>query len=144
MTGKIAKERAKAQHARRNKNRAVEREAELRNRLNLVTVQRDELLAMLGTQAAKDVIAERHRQQTDEGWTPERDDQYVNRELSAAAECYAGATNKRSLCPAIWPWSPGWWKPSDYRRNLIKADALILAEIERIDRAALASAKEAA
>lgn len=47
MTGKLAKERAKAQRARRNENRAIEREAELRNRLKLVSVQRDELLAFV-------------------------------------------------------------------------------------------------
>ena len=35
-----------------------------------------------------------------------------------------------------WPWAPEWWKPSSYRRNLIKAGALIIAEIERLDRAA--------
>ena len=33
MTGKLAKERAKAYRALRNKNQAVERETELRNRV---------------------------------------------------------------------------------------------------------------
>lgn len=47
MTGKLAKERAAAHRARRNKNRAVERETELRNRLKLVSVQRDEILDVL-------------------------------------------------------------------------------------------------
>ena len=47
MTGKIAKERAKAYRALRNKNRAVERETELRNRLKLVSMQRGELLTAL-------------------------------------------------------------------------------------------------
>lgn len=36
--------------------------------------------------------------------------------------------------PQRWPWDAGWWKPSDRRRNLVKAGALILAEIERLDR----------
>ena len=25
-----------------------------------------------------------------------------------------------------WPWSADWWKPTDHRRNLVKAGALIL------------------
>lgn len=88
------------------------------------------------TKAAADVLAERKRQVEDEGWPPEDDDRYIKRELSAAAECYVGAASARDECPAIWPWAREWWKPSDYRRNLVKAGALILAEIERLDRAA--------
>ncbi|MNY70647.1 hypothetical protein D3C86_2088230 [compost metagenome] len=39
-----------------------------------------------------------------------------------------------------WPWSEDWWKPSpEPRRNLVKAGALILADIERLDRAANAA-----
>lgn len=33
-------------------------------------------------------------------------------------------------------WDMQWWKPGSPRRNLVKSGALILAEIERIDRAA--------
>jgi hypothetical protein len=86
------------------------------------------------TKAATDVLAERLRQVEEEGWTPEHDDQHNVRELSAAAECYAGAASKHDGCPAIWPWDEAWWKPKDYRHNLVKAGALILAEIERLDR----------
>jgi hypothetical protein len=35
-----------------------------------------------------------------------------------------------------WPWAPEAWKPGERRRMLVKAGALILAEIERLDRAA--------
>jgi len=35
-----------------------------------------------------------------------------------------------------WPWAEKWWKPKNERRDLVKAAALILAEIERLDRAA--------
>ncbi|HFX1570606.1 TPA: hypothetical protein ACID4M_005627, partial [Pseudomonas aeruginosa] len=38
--------------------------------------------------------------------------------------------------PAIWPFSAKWWKPRDARANYMRAGALILAEIERLDRAA--------
>lgn len=88
------------------------------------------------TKAAEDVMAERRRQVEAEGWIPAHDDQHNARELSAAAECYAGAVSKHDACPAIWPWDEAWWKPQDYRRNLVKAGALILAEIERLDRLA--------
>lgn len=33
-----------------------------------------------------------------------------------------------------WPWSREWWKPKNPRRDLVKAGALIVAEIERLDR----------
>lgn len=80
------------------------------------------------TAAARDVLAERSRQIEAEGWTTEHDDQHSNGEMARASACYAlnNAAN--------WPWSISWWKPSDRRRNLVKAGALIIAEIERLDR----------
>lgn len=35
----------------------------------------------------------------------------------------------------LWPWGREWWKPKNKRRDLIRAAALIVAEIERLDRA---------
>lgn len=87
--------------------------------------------------AAKDVIAERSRQIHAEGWTPERDDHYQHGELVAAAATYALCTDPKQLKlegNQVWTWGPEFWKPTTYRRNLVKAGALILAEIERIDR----------
>ena len=87
--------------------------------------------------AILDVVAERQRQQSVEGWTPEHDNAYQNSDLADAAACYAiHAHNQGFSTPAHWPWSPDWWKQSGARRDLVKAGALILAEIERIDRAA--------
>ncbi len=87
--------------------------------------------------ALLDVIAERQRQRAIEGWTSEHDDAYQNSELADAAACYAlHAHNQGVSTPAHWPWSPDWWKQSGARRDLVKAGALILAEIERLDRAA--------
>jgi len=37
--------------------------------------------------------------------------------------------------PDVWPWGGFTWKPTTPRRDLVKAAALILAEIERLDRA---------
>lgn len=87
--------------------------------------------------AILDVASERQRQMSIEGWTSEHDDAYQNSELADAAACYAiNAHNQGFSTPAHWPWDPEWWKQSGARRDLVKAGALILAEIERIDRAA--------
>lgn len=40
------------------------------------------------------------------------------------------------LVSLAWPWDEQWWKPSTARRDMVKACALGLAEIERLDRAA--------
>lgn len=96
--------------------------------------------------AVHDIEAERIRQVTSEGWTPEHDDEHDDGELAQAAMCYA--CPPRSLIrhrrpgrlntdvPTYWPWHWSWWKPcpEDRRRELVKAGALIVAEIERLDR----------
>lgn len=87
------------------------------------------------TAAARDVLAERLRQVEVEGWTPARDDEYVDGQLASAAVAYAQAYTPY-LVPSSWPWAVEWFKPADDRRNLVKAGALIVAEIERLDRAA--------
>lgn len=98
------------------------------------------------TPALRDVIAERERQKTVEGWALEHDDNHYDGSLAQAAACYAlprpemftpGWPGGQKPQPKLWPvkWGNGWWKPSTVRRNLVKAGALILAEIERIDRA---------
>lgn len=86
--------------------------------------------------AARDVLAERRRQIEVEGWTTGHDDQWVDGELAQAAACYALGN------AAMWPWSISWWKPTDRRRDLEQASALIIAEIERLDRLDLASTQE--
>ena len=69
--------------------------------------------------------------------------------LAAAAYAYAAAQpdNIRRFITGIysftnlgmlrdlWPWEGRWWKAGDRRRELVKAGALIVAEIERLDRA---------
>lgn len=104
------------------------------------------------TIAAEDVLAERRRQMTVEGWTPEHDDNHKDGSLALAAACYAsmaaayfetGAKVKDEdyahiQCGFNWPrsWSRKYWKPKNARRDLVRAAAMIIAEIERIDRAA--------
>jgi hypothetical protein len=95
------------------------------------------------TQAARDVLAERARQISAEGWTPEHDDAMQTGDMAVAAACYAGFAaekysnrNSGTFWTGAWPWARSWWKPTSQRRDLVKAGALILAEIERLDRAA--------
>lgn len=92
--------------------------------------------------AINDIVAERLRQVSVEGWSPEHDDNHSCGELADAAACYAspaphGVRPQSVEPPAMWPWSREWWKPKDRRSNLVRAAALIVAEIERLDRAAL-------
>lgn len=94
------------------------------------------------TSAARDILAERQRQVTSEDFDASHDDMATRGQLSAAAGCYAFASQavvlghpKFPAAPPIWPWDKAWWKPCEPRQMLIKAGALILAEIERIDRA---------
>lgn len=94
--------------------------------------------------AVLDMLAERRRQQEVEGWMPQHDDEHVDGEMAVAAGYYAlacGFPHERDIgqghAPDYWPWDKTWWKPRTARENLVRAGALILAEIERLDRAAL-------
>jgi hypothetical protein len=99
------------------------------------------------SRAVADVVAERMRQIQEKGWTPEHDDEHDPGELSAAGAAYAlaaadalhpasqGDGDFASVPPTCWCWDLGWWKPGPPRRMLEKAAALILAEIEKFDRA---------
>lgn len=102
--------------------------------------------------SAADVLAERRRQVEVEGWTSEHDDAYGEGELARAAAAYAYASalpdrhranisgiysiDNDGMARDLWPatWSKAFWKPKDRRRDLVRAAALILAEIERLDR----------
>ncbi len=101
------------------------------------------------------IASERERQKTIEGWTPEHDDAHTDGELIGAAANYCdfsrfqvrtgrddGKAFYRGLPPAMeqWPrdWDYEWWKPhgTSAIRNLVKAGALIAAEIDRLQRRA--------
>jgi len=95
------------------------------------------------SQAAADVLAERRRQIEAEGWTPEHDDSYQHDELALAATCYCMSSFGELFerFEDMWPWDVNWFKRADPRRDLVKAGALILAEIERLDRSAAPEVK---
>jgi len=73
-----------------------------------------------------------------------QDDGYKMGQLAGVAGCYCldacrptGQHIKNDIkliLPRIWPWAEHWWKPRTPRENLIRAAALIISEIERIDR----------
>ena len=99
--------------------------------------------------AITNVIAERCRQIAEEDRRPEFDDVYTNGELCAAASAYLtyghNWEQQATGCTPIglrWPWHICWWKPKDRRRNLVRAAALIIAEIERLDRATISEPQE--
>lgn len=90
------------------------------------------------------IMRERERQETKEGWTTGHDDGHANGEMAGAAVCYALqglfipgnlGDRVRMLKTDLWPWSMQWWKPKNRRADLIRAGALIAAEIDRLDRA---------
>ncbi len=94
-----------------------------------------------------EIVGERCRQIASEGWTPQHDDEHDGGQMAMAAACYAAPQRMfkaqtlagRGYEPFTayvdaWPWADNWWKPGDRRRDLVKAAALIMAEIERLDR----------
>lgn len=91
--------------------------------------------------ALDDIAAERRRQIEVEGWAPEHDDLHRDGVLARAAACYAAPSYPligHTFLPMGWPWEQSWWKPTTRRRDLVKAGALIVAEIERLDRSGTA------
>ncbi len=116
-----------------------------------LTDQIKETRALLETQrptwsvGVRDLLTERRRQVQEEGHTLERDDQYTEGQLAEAASSYAfwaehcehypeNLDALRIEPPATWPWAPEHWKPTSQRLMLIKAGALILAELDRLNR----------
>jgi hypothetical protein len=95
------------------------------------------------------IAAERERQVSEEGWTQAHDDGHLACDLNYAAQAYCqealepgtwprtDSAEEHLLPPPTWPWDARDWKPSDDRvGNLVKAGALIAAEIDRLERLA--------
>lgn len=86
------------------------------------------------------ITAERRRQLKVEGHTPEHDDLMVSGALACAAASYAlVSTNSAAWQEAgkiLWPWGVEDWKPKTAICNLVRAGALIAAEIDRLQRLA--------
>lgn len=101
------------------------------------------------------IAAERQRHIDGEGWSSEHDDSHRAEQLAYAAACYAIPPRLREawgsfFIDTLWPWRgrSNWWKPTasvahrgfayehdgDRVRELVKAGALIAAEIDRLQR----------
>jgi hypothetical protein len=83
------------------------------------------------------IEAERNRQIEEKGWTAEHDDEHDNGELACAAASYALSSTCRNFEQEIevaWPWGEPMKSQETPLRDLAKAGAFILAEIERIHR----------
>lgn len=94
------------------------------------------------------IAAECQRKREEEGWNLERNCMiHTTGELSMAAACYALPRRRRDYedsydiitkefirVPKNWPWNHSCWKPTpgDRIRELVKAGALICAEIDRL------------
>jgi hypothetical protein len=81
-----------------------------------------------------DVIVERERQRIVEGYDDLHDDRHKDGELAVAAAAYALKAGGR-MGAHVWPFEHQQFKPRGDRENLVRAGALILAELERLDRA---------
>ena len=109
------------------------------------------------------IAEERARQISVEGWDAEHDRSHTDGALATAAACYALPPERRGMdrrqmpvntargladpdsfvwveksVPCDWPFDCEWWKPcpEDRVRELVKAGALVAAEIDRLQRAA--------
>lgn len=95
------------------------------------------------------IEAERQRQISVEGWTPEHDDGHSDGEMLLAAVLYARfalgdqLTFREDGAPLGWPWEREAWKPKERERTLTIAGALCMAERDRIWRATSPSSRRA-
>lgn len=112
------------------------------------------------SKAVQDILQERQRQVQSEGFSESHDDGHRLWQLPRAAFCYVDHYISRSFIwndghesmyreeaygsPSsdAWPWSDSTWKPKSPRRDLVRAAALLIAEIERLDRQMEVSAND--
>lgn len=111
------------------------------------------LISILLKDGALLIAAERQRQIEQEGFNKTHDDKYNGTKpgaLTMGAICYstmAGSSpamrdKLRVAHPLYWPWNLQWWKPGKDNTNasrireLVKAGALLAAEIDRLQREA--------
>ena len=93
---------------------------------------------------ATQILKERKRQKQPvdlggEGYLAKHDETHVNQEMLKAAMCYlqhAIDPNDEKVAgknPDAWPWASDAWKPKDRQKDLIRAGALIAAELDLIN-----------
>jgi len=89
--------------------------------------------------AVSAILYERIRQITVEGFNADHDAKHREGELAKVAGYYALACAwpherdiGRGTVPSYFPWDRSWWKPKSKMRNLERAAALIIAELDRM------------
>ena len=103
----------------------------------------DEMFGFEPLTGAQLIAKERVRQVKEEGWSAEHDDEHEKGELVKAAASYLLRRCDSSLridegyqvfdlADILWPWDFDYFKPTDPIKDLIKAGALIAAEIDRL------------
>jgi hypothetical protein len=106
----------------------------------MAALTRDETALLEGRAdvVAGEILAERHRQLLEEGFTLKSDERHSVGALASAAAAYALAADGRqplSVASALYPWdNPEKLEGKDTRRRLIIAAALLMAAVERLDR----------
>ena len=80
------------------------------------------------------ILLERRRQIEVEEFDACHDEEHANGELIDAARCYAVDPDMKeaNTIPPGWPWHSDTWKPRDQIFDLVRAGALIAAEIDRL------------
>lgn len=102
----------------------------------------------------RQIHIERESQITEHAYSATRDNEYTEGELAEAAATYAWLAGKSKIkklgmkmFKKLWPvnWETKHYNPKSAREDLVRAGALIVAEIERLDRLKLETmAKSAA
>lgn len=85
-------------------------------------------------QLLDEVLKERIRQVTQHGYTEEHDDQHADGSIADAAAHYASTKDDTGL----WPWDPQYDKKGlkTRREQCVSSMAMLMSEVERIDRLA--------
>lgn len=89
-------------------------------------------------------IDQRRQKQIAKGYDAAHDDQHTKGEIALGAAAYCQSAAKPKLYqkkpgaaftfPTCWPWKSSEFNPKNPREDLLNAAAMIVAEIERIDR----------
>ncbi len=96
-------------------------------------------VTLANSRAVADVLCEHRRQLEARAAALAPGNPQAHHELAHAAACYAYPELTALVGVKTWPWAPEQFKVQDHRSNYVRAAALLLAEIERLDREALSS-----
>jgi hypothetical protein len=94
----------------------------------LTTLETRRILEEVGQERTRQISANRYDASHDDGWT--------KGQLAEAAAVYAvcALPERDHLSVLWWPWGTEFFKPLSHRENLVRSAAMIIAEIERLDR----------